>query len=189
MASIFPSRNKYMDKGGWPCGWPRHFSCRFCFFCVLAIECKEGSRYRNQLYMSFWRDRKVFVTGGTGLLGSWLVKRLIAAEADVLCLVRDWVPQSELVRSGDIEHVTTVRGDITDQALMGRIPGENEIQTVLHVSAAAIVQIANRNPISSFETNIKGTSCLLEACRPSPLEKETLVASSDKAYGAHPRFP
>jgi CDP-glucose 4,6-dehydratase len=139
--------------------------------------------------MSFWRDRKVFVTGGTGLLGSWLVKRLIAAQADVVCLVRDWVPQSELVRSGDIEHVTSVRGDITDLGLMQRILGENEIQTVLHVAAQAIVQIANRNPISSFETNIKGTWSLLEACRHSPLVKEIVVASSDKAYGEHPRLP
>ncbi|MGB7147929.1 MAG: SDR family oxidoreductase, partial [Terriglobales bacterium] len=61
---------------------------------------------------SFWQDRSVFVTGGTGLLGSWLVKELLDMGANVVCLIRDWAPQSELVRSRRIERVITVRGDI-----------------------------------------------------------------------------
>jgi CDP-glucose 4,6-dehydratase len=137
----------------------------------------------------FWQDRTVFVTGATGLVGSWLVRRLVELQVDVVCLVRDWVPQSELVRSGHIEQVKVVRGDIRDQALLERILGEYEVDTVLHLAAQTIVGIANRNPISTFETNIAGTWALLEACRLSPKVKQIVVASSDKAYGDHEVLP
>ena len=137
----------------------------------------------------FWLDRPTFVTGGTGLLGSWLVQRLVAAGADVVCLVRDWVPQSEMVRSGAIERVKTVRGDINDEALLERILGEYETNTVLHLAAQTIVTIANRNPLSTFETNIGGAWNLLEACRRSPLVKSVVIASSDKAYGDQEKLP
>src|SRR5580692_5111608 len=132
---------------------------------------------------NFWKDRPTFVTGATGLVGGWLVKRLLAAGADVVCLVRDWVPQSELAQSRDIERVKIVRGDVRDQAELERTLGEYEIDTVLHLAAQTIVPIANRNPISTFETNIAGTWCLLEACRRSPRVCGIVLASSDKAYG------
>ena len=127
---------------------------------------------------SFWLDRPTFVTGGTGLVGSWLIQRLIESGADVVCLVRDWVPQSELVRTGLIERVKIVRGDIREQAILERILGEYEIDTVLHLAAQTIVTIANRNPISTFESNITGTWNLLEACRRSPKVKQ--IAKSVK---------
>lgn len=138
---------------------------------------------------SFWLDRSTFVTGATGLVGSWLVKRLLEAGADVTCLVRDWVPQSELIRTGLLERVKVVRGDIRDQAILERILGEYEIDTVLHLAAQTIVTIANRNPISTFETNIAGTWNLMEACRRSPKVKQIVVASSDKAYGDQEKLP
>jgi CDP-glucose 4,6-dehydratase len=138
---------------------------------------------------SFWRDRSVFVTGGTGLLGSWLIKQLIEVGANVVCLVRDWVPQSELVRSRRIEQVNTVRGDIVDPNLVERILGEYEIEVVFHLAAQTIVGIANRNPVSTFSTNIEGTWNLLEACRRSPKVVSIVVASSDKAYGAQEHLP
>ncbi|MGH2505530.1 MAG: NAD-dependent epimerase/dehydratase family protein, partial [Ktedonobacterales bacterium] len=138
---------------------------------------------------TFWRDRPVFVTGGTGLVGSWLVRRLVEAQADVVCLVRDWVPQSELAQSRVIERVKVVRGDVRDQALLERSLGEYEINTVIHLAAQTIVGIANRNPISTFETNVQGTWALLEACRRSPLVKQIVIASSDKAYGDQPDLP
>ena len=122
----------------------------------------------NMVNRTFWQDRPTFVTGGTGLVGSWLVKRLIEAGADVICLVRDWVPQSELVRAKSLEHVKVVRGDICDRNILERTLGEYEIDTVIHLAAQTIVTIANRNPISTFETNIAGTWNLLEACRRSP---------------------
>lgn len=132
---------------------------------------------------AFWRDRPTFVTGGTGLVGSWLVRRLAEAGAQVVCLVRDWVPQSELVRSGTLERVVTVRGDVRDQALLERVLGEYEIDTVMHLAAQTIVGIANRNPLSTFETNVQGTWALFEACRRSPAVRQVVFASSDKAYG------
>jgi len=137
----------------------------------------------------FWQDRPVFVTGATGLVGGWLVKRLLAAGADVVCLVRDWVPQSEMVRSRDIERVKVVRGDVRDRDCLERSLGEYEINTVFHLAAQTIVGIANRNAISTFESNIQGTWNLLEACRRSPAVKSIVVASSDKAYGDQAVLP
>lgn len=138
---------------------------------------------------NFWRDRPTFVTGATGLVGGWLVQRLLHAEADVVCLVRDGVPQSELIRSGNYERVKVVRGDIQDQSLLERILGEYEIATVFHLAAQTIVPIANRNPLSTFESNIRGTWILLEACRRSITVRQCVVASSDKAYGDHETLP
>ncbi len=133
--------------------------------------------------MSFWRDRPTFVTGATGLLGGWLVQRLVEAGADVVCLVRDWVPQCELIRSGSLDNVKLVRGDIRDREIIERVLGEYEAEVVIHLAAQTIVGIANRNPISTFESNIQGTWNLLEACRRSPRVRSVVVSSSDKAYG------
>jgi CDP-glucose 4,6-dehydratase len=142
-----------------------------------------------ELNRAFWLDRPVFVTGATGLVGNWVVRRLQQAGADVVCLVRDWVPQSELVRSGLIRKVKVVRGDIRESGTLERTLGEYEIDTVIHLAAQTIVTIANRNPISTFETNIAGTWNLLEACRRSQKVKQIVVASSDKAYGDQETMP
>ena len=131
----------------------------------------------NVVKSNFWQDRPTFVTGGTGLVGSWLIRRLIGAGADVVCLVRDWVPQSELVRAGYIEKVKVVRGDVRDRDMLERALGEFEIDTVIHLAAQTIVTIANRNPVSTFETNIAGTWNLLEACRRSPRVRQIVMAS------------
>lgn len=138
---------------------------------------------------AFWQDRPTLVTGATGLVGGWLVKRLLELGADVTCLVRDWVPQSELVRAGRLDSVKVARGDVRDQAMLERVLGENEIDTVIHLAAQTIVGIANRNPVSTLETNIAGTWTVLEACRRSPRVKQIVLASSDKAYGAHDQLP
>jgi CDP-glucose 4,6-dehydratase len=143
----------------------------------------------NMVNRAFWQDRPTFVTGATGLVGSWLIQRLIEAGADVVCLVRDWVPQSELVHSGYIEKVKVVRGDIRDRDVLERALGEFEIDSVIHLAAQTIVTIANRNPISTFETNIAGTWNILEACRRSPKVKQVVMASSDKAYGDQEILP
>ena len=139
--------------------------------------------------VAFWDCRPVFVTGGTGLVGSWLVRSLVAAGARVVCLVRDWVPRSELVRSQAIEHVNVVRGDVRDQELIERCLGEYEIDTVIHLAAQTIVGIANRNPVSTFESNIRGTWAVLESARRSPGVKQIVLASSDKAYGDQETLP
>jgi CDP-glucose 4,6-dehydratase len=146
-------------------------------------------RAMENLVNTFWQDRPTFVTGGTGLVGAWLVRRLVESGADVVCLVRDWVPQSEVVRSRLIEQVKVVRGDVRDRETLERVLGEYEVDTVIHLAAQTIVTIANRNPISTFETNIAGTWNLMEACRRSPKVKQIVIASSDKAYGDQEDLP
>lgn len=143
----------------------------------------------NQANKRFWQDRPTLVTGATGLLGGWLVRRLLEAEADVVCLVRDWVPQSEFVRARLNDRVKVVTGDVRSQSLLERVLGEYEIDTVIHLAAQTIVSIANRNPVSTLETNIAGTWATLEACRRSSSVKQIVVASSDKAYGEHKQLP
>lgn len=138
---------------------------------------------------AFWLDRPVLVTGATGLLGSWLVKRLMDLRAEVVCLVRDWVPQSELVRARLLEQVRVVRGDVRDQELVERTAGEYEVATVFHLAAQPVVGVASRNPTSTFDTNVRGTWAVLEACRRSPAVRQVIVASSDKAYGDHGGVP
>jgi CDP-glucose 4,6-dehydratase len=114
---------------------------------------------------------------------------LLGLGADITCLVRDWVPQSQLIRGGLSDRVALVRGDVRDQAALERTLGEYSIVTVIHLAAQTIVGIANRNPISTFETNVAGTWALLEACRRSPTVRQIVVASSDKSYGEQEKLP
>jgi len=136
-----------------------------------------------------WRDRPVLVTGATGLLGGWLVRRLVEAGASVTALVRDWAPRSVLLLNPLMQKVALVRGDVRDQGVLERAMGEYEIDTVFHLAAQTIVGVANRNPVSTFDSNIRGTWALLEAARRSPLVKAVVTASSDKAYGDHETLP
>lgn len=136
-----------------------------------------------------WRGARVFVTGGTGLLGSALVDRLVALGADVTCLVRDWVPHSRLVAEGGLSRVSTVRGELEDGPLLLRALNEYEIDTVFHLGAQTIVGTASRSALSTFEANIRGTWLLLDACRQLDRINRVVVASSDKAYGEHETLP
>jgi CDP-glucose 4,6-dehydratase len=138
---------------------------------------------------SFWRDRRVFVTGCTGLVGSWTVRALVEHGAHVIGLIRDRVPGSELERSNTSNKLDVVRGSVEDQLLMERCLVEYEVQTVFHLAAQTIVGVANRNPLSTFETNIRGTWCLLEAARRCGTQPQVVIASSDKAYGMQERLP
>jgi len=138
---------------------------------------------------SFWKEKRVLVTGCNGFLGSWLTAGLVAARADVVGLIRDWVPHSQLARSGLRDQISIVNGDVSDYELMERALAEYEIEIVFHLAAQTIVGIANRSPLSTFETNIKGTWVLLEAARRNPTVKGIIVASSDKAYGEQELLP
>jgi CDP-glucose 4,6-dehydratase len=139
--------------------------------------------------LSFWLDRPTFVTGATGLVGGWLVQRLLREGANVVCLVRDWVPNSLLIRDGLLDRVNVVRGELHDYETIERLLNEYEIDTVLHLGAQALVPIANRNPLSTFDSNVRGTWTVLEACRRAPTVKQIVLASSDKAYGEHDELP
>lgn len=132
---------------------------------------------------------KVFVTGCTGLLGSYLVKELINQGANVTGLVRDQVPRSNLYQGSQFEKMNVVQGALEDMQTIERALGEYEIDTVFHLAAQAIVGVANRHPVSTFEANILGTWNVLEACRRQPLIKRVIVASSDKAYGDQEQLP
>jgi CDP-glucose 4,6-dehydratase len=138
---------------------------------------------------TFWQDRPTLVTGASGFLGAWLVRRLVALGAAPVCLVRDWVPQSELIGAVHLDRVSIVRGDVRHQALLERVLGEYEVDTVFHLAAQTVVGVANRNPVSTLDSNIRGTWAILEACRRSPAVQQIVVASSDKAYGAHESLP
>src|SRR3990167_1699414 len=131
----------------------------------------------------FWQDRRVFVSGGSGLVGGWLIEALLREGADVVVLLRDWVPQSKLLSQPTLNKATIVRGDLSDSRFLERVLAEYEIQCVMHVAAQTIVPIANKNPLSTFESNIAGTWNLLEACRHVRSVASIVVASSDKAYG------
>jgi len=136
-----------------------------------------------------WKDRNVFVTGCTGLLGSWLTDELVKQGANVIGLVRDSVPRSILNVRRLNDKINIVRGDITDYPLLERSLNEYEVDTVFHLAAQTIVTIANRNPLSTFESNIKGTWNMLESCRRTETVKRIVVASSDKAYGDQEKLP
>ena len=136
-----------------------------------------------------WKNTPVLVTGCTGLLGSWLCKELINRKANVVGLIRDWIPKSVLVDDGYIDEMNIVRGDINDFQTMERIINEYEIEVVFHLAAQTIVETANRNPLSTFESNIKGTWNILEACRRVSTVKKIIIASSDKAYGDQSVLP
>jgi CDP-glucose 4,6-dehydratase len=137
----------------------------------------------------FWKDRNVLVTGCTGLLGSQLTQLLVEKRANIVGLVRDQVPRSNLVKTGILDRINVVRGCVEDYFTVERALNEYEIDTVFHLAAQTIVGIANRNPLSTFEANIKGTWCVLESCRHVPTVKRVVVASSDKAYGDQEKLP
>lgn len=137
-----------------------------------------------------WQARNVFVTGATGLLGSWLVEELLAQGAQVTTLVRDWVAGARPIAEDFLAKTNVVRGALEDHPTVLRALNEYEIDTVFHLGAQTIVGTASRSPLSTFEANIRGTWNLLEACREcSSLVQRVVVASSDKAYGAHEALP
>jgi CDP-glucose 4,6-dehydratase len=140
--------------------------------------------------MSFWKNRNVFVTGATGLLGSWMVEELLDRGANITCLIRDWVPGSKLVDLGLLARTNIVHGELEDYTRLLRTLNEYEIDTVFHLGAQTIVGTASRSALSTFESNVRGTWNLMEACRNcSKLVRRVIAASSDKAYGSHDQLP
>ncbi|MBD2176639.1 GDP-mannose 4,6-dehydratase [Pseudanabaena sp. FACHB-1998] len=138
---------------------------------------------------NFWQDRSVLITGCTGLLGSWMTQELVNRGAKVVGLVRDWTPQSRLFQEGLERKINTVYGRIEDLSTLERTINEYEVETVFHLAAQTIVGVANREPLATFEANIKGTWNVLEACRRVGGVKRIVIASSDKAYGDQEILP
>jgi CDP-glucose 4,6-dehydratase len=138
----------------------------------------------------FWQNRRVFVTGPTGLIGSWLVKALLDEGASVTVLIHAADARSELYRSGNIERVSVVNGALEDFFVLERAISQYEVDAVFHLGAQALVGTARRSPMSTLETNVRGTYNLLEACRLHPgLVSRIVIATSDKVYGEQPHLP
>jgi CDP-glucose 4,6-dehydratase len=133
-------------------------------------------------------ERSVLVTGAHGMLGGWLVKALLARGDRVTVLKRDDVPSALLTLEGVEQRTSVVHGDLTDPGLIDRAIGEHEVDTVFHLAAQTIVGTASRSPMSTWESNVRGTYLLMEACRTQGVQR-VVVASSDKAYGAHDELP
>lgn len=128
-------------------------------------------------------EYRALVTGATGIIGSWLVKELLAQGSYVVALVLDMDPQSELYRSGDVARVSVVNGRLEDFETLEQAINEYEVEAVFHLGAQPIVETAYRSPLPTFEANIRGTYNLLEACRlHADTVRRIVIASSDKAY-------
>jgi CDP-glucose 4,6-dehydratase len=137
-----------------------------------------------------WAGSTALVTGATGMVGSWLVRELLARGTRVVALVHDSDPQSELFRSGDATRVSVVNGALEEPGSVERAINEHEVDSVFHLGAQTIVGTALRNPVPTFEANLRGSYLLLDACRHHrALVKRVVVASSDKAYGEQPQLP
>ncbi|KKQ97177.1 MAG: hypothetical protein A2626_00645 [Candidatus Nealsonbacteria bacterium RIFCSPHIGHO2_01_FULL_38_55] len=138
---------------------------------------------------NFWQKRNVLVTGGNGFIGGALSRELVGQRANVTLIVRDWPKLGALEFLGLEGKVNIVKGSVADLEFILRILAEYDIDAVFHLAAQAIVKIANASPLSTFESNIKGTWTILEACRQFPQVKRIVVASSDKAYGDQKQLP
>lgn len=137
---------------------------------------------------TFWKGKRVFVTGATGLMGGWLVKALLREGADVVALVRDQAPKSMLVAEGILPQIAVVSGDLESLPTMQRAIAEYEPHTVFHLAAQPLVGVAKKDPVGTLRANVMGSWNVLEACRLGG-GANVVVASSDKAYGASENLP
>lgn len=136
-----------------------------------------------------WKNRNVFITGADGFIGAWLAKKLAEKKANVFILIRDLKRDATYKLLGFKDKVTQIEGDITDYDVLERVLNECSIDSFFHLAAQALVEIASKSPLSTFESNIKGTWNILEACRNTKSIERVVVASSDKAYGVQKKLP
>ena len=136
-----------------------------------------------------WKDKNVFVTGADGFIASWLAKTLVEKSANVTAITRDFRKSPGYKILGIQEKINVALGDIVNYDTIKRVVAEYEIDTCFHLAAQALVQTATRGPLTTFESNIKGTWNILEACRTTETVKRIVVASSDKAYGVQEKLP
>jgi CDP-glucose 4,6-dehydratase len=144
----------------------------------------------RKFIMSNWSNKKIMVTGATGMLGSWLVKRLLAEGADVTVFVYEEPQTSELIRSGDIQKCHVIYGDLKSLEDVQKAFSTPVYDFIFHLGALTIVKDAIDDPLVALQTNVFGTSYLFEAVRKSQAPYPgILVASSDKAYGTSKSLP
>jgi CDP-glucose 4,6-dehydratase len=133
--------------------------------------------------LTSWRDRRVLVTGATGIVGSHLCAKLVDIGAYVFALVRDDDPHSSFYRDGIAQQCSIVRGELQSFDTCMRAINGHDVDVVFHLGAQTLVETALRDPLETFESNLRGTYNLLEAARRLGIVKAFVVASSDKAYG------
>lgn len=133
----------------------------------------------------FWQDKNVFITGATGFVGRWLTKALLDLGANPITIAHDMTLGclNRLLPSNYASRIQCLGGDICDLEKVARVFSRHEIQVCFHLAAQTIVGVANRSPVQTFESNIKGTWNLLEAVRRSEACQATILASTDKVYG------
>ena len=149
----------------------------------VEIMTQEGSN-------TYWSDKRVLVTGASGMVGSWLTRWLSESGAYTVAFIADTDPQSELIRSGIINKINVINGRLENYDDIERAINNHEVDSIFHLGAQPIVGAADRAPRHTFESNIQGTWNLLDACRTlTPLVKRIVVASSDKAYGTQSVLP
>jgi CDP-glucose 4,6-dehydratase len=134
------------------------------------------------------KPHSFLVTGAYGLLGAWLVKALVEAGGRVCVIRRDVTARSAMAAMNLEQSINVVRGDICSDGLVERALVDYEVDSVFHLAAQTLVGSANHSPVSTFDTNVRGTWTVLEACRRHGAER-VIVASSDKAYGNHDELP
>jgi CDP-glucose 4,6-dehydratase len=130
------------------------------------------------------------VTGARGFVGAWLARGLLESGARVISFdrrPRSGAP-STLAMLGVDGEVDEVEGDLCDADAVARALEERGVDTVFHLAAETIVGTVQASPVQGFESNVRGTWTLLQACRERGVER-VVVASSDKAYGAHEALP
>lgn len=139
--------------------------------------------------MMNWKNKNVFITGADGFIGSWLAREFVKRQSNVFILVRDPKVNAACQLFGLHNKVTQIEGDLINYNLLENTLKKYSIDACFHLAAQAIVQIANQGPLQTFESNIKGTWNMLEACRNTKTIEKIVVASSDKAYGVQEKLP
>ena len=131
---------------------------------------------------SFWRDRRVFVTGHTGFKGAWLVLWLTGLGARVTGLSLPPQTDPSLFALCARGRCTDLYGDIAEAALVARALEDCEPEIVIHMAAQALVRPSYADPLGTFATNVMGTANVLQAVRAVPSVRAALVVTSDKVY-------
>ena len=142
---------------------------------------------KKNLNNSFWKNKKILITGINGFVGSNLAKELLNNGSEIIGLIRNKNRKTFLYVEKIYKKINLIDGNIEDQKTLNRIFVEQNIDICFHLAAQVEVGLAHNYPYLTWETNVRGTYTLLEAIRENGKKvKSIIIASSDKAYGEYP---